>query len=110
MDIMEMKVGDAVKLSSMFGQRDDSHPWVEGKCYLIRTCTMTLTGRLVRVHRHELVLSDASWIADTGRFGDAISKGVEVLREVEPMGDVIIGRGSIVDAVEWAHPLPTEQK
>jgi hypothetical protein len=33
------------------------------------------------------------------------------LSEVEPFkNSVIVGRGSIVDASIWTHPLPTEQK
>lgn len=57
-------------------------------------------GRLVAVGEHELVLEDASWIADTGRFSDAL-KTCE-FNEVEPFPDgrVIIGRGSVIDAVE----------
>ena len=76
------------------------HPWQLGKCYLIRTVTMVDTGRLVQVTSQELVLEDAAWIADTGRFSDAL-KSLS-FNEVEPFpdGQVIIGRGSIVDAVE----------
>ena len=74
--------------------------WRIGKCYLIRTVTMNNTGRLVAVTPQELVLEDAAWIADTGRFMQAVASAT--FSEVEPFPDgrVIIGRGAIVDAVE----------
>ncbi len=74
--------------------------WEIGAIYLIRTVTMIDTGRLVAFGDKELVLEDAAWIADTGRFSDAV-KSAE-FSEVEPFpnGRVIIGRGAIVDAVQ----------
>jgi hypothetical protein len=78
---------------------DDSH-WVIGKPYLIRTVTMIQTGRLIKVTDKELVLEEAAWIADTGRFSDAL---VSLdFGEVEPFPDgfVIIGRGAIIDALQ----------
>jgi hypothetical protein len=77
-----------------------AEPWQIGKIYLIRTVTMIDTGRLVAVTPNELVLEDAAWIADTGRFSQAVAKAE--FGEVEPFpeGRVIVGRGSIVDAVE----------
>ena len=80
---------------------DDSnpHPWQIGKPYLIRTVTMIQTGRLVRVTSQELVLEDACWIADTGRFADALKSREFAEMEPFPDGPVIVGRGSIIDAV-----------
>jgi hypothetical protein len=75
--------------------------WEIGKNYLIRTVTMIDTGRLVAVTPQELVLEDAAWIADTGRFAQAISTGS--FNEIEPFPDgcrVIIGRAAIIDAVQ----------
>lgn len=84
-------------------------PYQVGKNYLIRTVTHYYTGRLVTVFRQELVLEDAAWIADTGRFSTAIKSGN--LNEVEPMqGPIVIGRGAIIDASIWSHKLPNEQK
>lgn len=73
--------------------------WKIGEKYLIRTVTMIDTGRLVAVTDHELVLEEAAWIADTGRFSEAISSSE--FSEVEPFpdGQVIVGRGAVVDAV-----------
>lgn len=84
--------------------------WVLGEKYLIRTVTHYWTGRLVIVTPTELVLEDAAWIADTGRFSDALSKGE--LSEIEPVthGRVIVARGALVDAELWKHDLPRSQK
>ena len=72
--------------------------WEIGENYLIRTVTMTLTGKLKIIGDKELVLSDAAWIADTGRFSEAL-EDQDKFNEVEPFkNDVIVGRGSIVDA------------
>lgn len=101
MSIDNLTIGEAKQLAAMFNQQPagDSH-WQIGKVYLIRTVTMIDTGRLVAVTPQELVLEDAAWIADTGRFSDALKK--LSFNEVEPFPDgrVIVGRGGIVDAVE----------
>jgi hypothetical protein len=76
-------------------------PWEIGKPYLIRTVTMIQHGILVDVTDKELVLSQAAWIADTGRFSDFVNGKIEP-DEVEPFPQdkiVIVGRGALVDAV-----------
>lgn len=111
MNIDEMTIGEAKKLASLFGTAknpdDDSH-WEIGKNYLIRTVTMIQTGRLIKVTDKELVLEDAAWIANTGRFSDNL-KSCE-FNEVEPFfSPVIVGRGAIIDAVQ-IKTLPRVQK
>ena len=99
MRLDELTIGEAKQLAAMFSALDTTGPWEIGKVYLIRTVTMIDTGRLVAVTQQELVLEEAAWIADTGRFAQAVSKAD--FGEVEPFPDgrVIIGRGSIIDAV-----------
>ena len=77
----------------------ETAPWEIGKIYLIRTVSMIDTGRLVAVTDQELVLEDAAWIADTGRFMQALATANFAEVEPFPSGKVIIGRGSIIDAV-----------
>ena len=58
---------------------------------------MHITGELVSVSNQELVLKDAAWIADSGRFNEFL-KDVSKADEVEPFYNPVgIGRGSIVD-------------
>lgn len=86
--------------------------WTIGNNYFIRTVTMALMGKLIQVTEQELVLSNASWIADTGRFHQFIKEGkLDNASEVEPyVDDIILGRGSIIDATVWKHKLFETQK
>jgi hypothetical protein len=104
MSIDDLTIKEARELAALLGgatapQRDDS-AWEIGKIYLIRTVTMVDTGKLVGITPQELILEDAAWIADTGRFSDALESAV--FEEVEPFpnGKVILGRGAIIDAVQ----------
>ena len=109
MKIDDLTIGEAKQLAQMFPKCAQDSPWVIGKIYLIRTVTMIQTGRLVAVGEHELVVEDAAWIADTGRFADALKTGKFAEVEPFPDGKVIIGRGAIVDAVE-IQQAPRDQK
>lgn len=74
---------------------DKSNPFfIVGRDYLIRTVTHYYTGRLVWVGDKEIVIEDATWVADTGRFNE---------NEVEPYPKgmfIIVGRGSISNMSE----------
>lgn len=110
-DIEKLTVGELRSLQSLFPLPvQKAHPFQIGKQYLIRTVTFHFTGRLVAVFDTELVLEDVAWIADDGRFADAVAKGS--FNEVEPYpdGPVIVGRGSIIDAALFNPALPRSQK
>lgn len=80
-----------------------------GKNYIVRTVTFHYTGRLKAIPDGWLVLSDAAWVADSGRWADALAKGT--LNEVEPyVSEVCINRAAIVDVTAWTHDLPRAQK
>lgn len=84
-------------------------PFGVGDSILIRTVTMIQVGKVRTIENDFLVLDDASWVADTGRFSGALTDGT--LNEVEKCpGWVLVGRGSIVDVFPWSHPLPKETK
>jgi hypothetical protein len=100
--IDDLTIGEARELARMFGgpqDGTDASAWEIGKVYLIRTVTMIDTGRLVAVTEHELVLEDAAWVADTGRFAQAVEKAEFGEVEPFPAGRVVLGRGSVIDAV-----------
>ena len=114
MKIDDLTIGEARQLASMFANQpaipvDVTSPWEIGKNYLIRTVTMIDTGKLVAVGPQELVLESAAWIADTGRFTGALQ--TVTFSEVEPFpeGRLILGRGSVIDAIQIPK-LPREQK
>ena len=106
---LQEKICELEKQKDAVGRSTD-HPWQIGEKYLIRTVTMILTGRLKAVYDQELVLEKAAWIADTGRFMEATDKGN--FDEVEPWRsrEVIIGRGSVIDAGIISFDLPSTQK
>lgn len=84
-------------------------PYNIGDAVFIRTVTYHYTGRISAIYPGEIVLADAAWIADSGRFHAALSTGT--LSEVEPYpAGVVISRGAIVDVSLWAHPLPRGAK
>lgn len=78
----------------------DFCPFEIGAIYLIRTVTMIDLGRVIAANHKWIVMEDAAWIADTGRFSDALESCE--FGEIEPFPDgrVIIGAGSIIDAVK----------
>ena len=109
MDIDTLTLGEIKQIQTLIGTTVDTHPYQIGKNYLIRTVTMIQTGKLVAVTNQELVLEEASWIADTGRFSECLKNGT--FNEVEPFpGKVIVGRGSVIDATEFNHQLPRSLK
>jgi hypothetical protein len=91
-------------------QMEKKEAWKVGEKYFIRTATMALTGRLKQVYDQELVLEDAAWIADTGRFSNFLKEGTPDEVEPFPKGEVIVGRTSIIDACIWGHDLLRETK
>jgi hypothetical protein len=66
-----------------------------GAQLFIRTVTYHMTGRVVKRTGNLLELEDAAWIADSGRFADAIKTGE--LSEVEPVGRAWISLGARIE-------------
>ena len=81
---------------------------MKGNKFFFRTVTYHLVGRVVGNFDNFLILEDASWVADSGRFMQAIKEGK--LSEVEPVGIAYINITTVVDFFPWVHALPTEQK
>ena len=79
-----------------------------GEKYFFRTVTYHTTGRVKKVIGRILELENAAWIADSGRFMQAIKDGV--LAEVEPVGRAYINMDTVVDFFPWKHKLPETQK
>ena len=79
-----------------------------GKCLFVRTVTYHSVGKVESIVGRFLELSCASWVADSGRFTQAIKDGI--LEEVEPVGKMYLSIDAIVDIFPWVHDLPTEQK
>jgi len=83
-------------------------PFEIGEAYLIRTVTYHILGRVKSIKGNFLVMEEASWVADSGRFNEAIGKGT--LNEIEYAGPAIVGINAIADAYPWTHKIPRESK
>ena len=79
-----------------------------GKKFFFRTVTYHTVGMVTGRIGNLLVLEDAAWIADSGRFMDCIKNGE--VNEVEPVGDCLLNLSTVVDAFPWNHELIKEQK
>lgn len=79
-----------------------------GEKYFFRTVTYHMTGRVKKLVGNIVELENAAWIADSGRFMQAIKEGV--LKEVEPVGRAYINLASVVDFFPWKHALPEKQQ
>lgn len=79
----------------------------KGKGVFVRTMAYYYVGRVERVTRSWVYLSDCSWVAHAGRLEEALTKGT--LRSAERMpGIVMVQRGPITDVSEWSHALPVK--
>jgi hypothetical protein len=80
-----------------------------GQAVIVRTVTYHYTGTLVARRDGYLTLADAAWIADSGRWAEALAKGT--VSEVEPYpGACYVAESAIVDVSAWSCPLPRVTK
>ena len=79
-----------------------------GHKFFFRTVTYHLVGEVKGLFGNFITLTGASWVADSGRFSQAIKEGT--LSEVEPVGEAFLNLNSVVDFFPWKHRLPTMQK
>lgn len=78
-----------------------------GESLFIRTLSFHYVGKCFADTEEYIALESSSWVADSGRFNNALTTGE--LSEVEPIpGKALIRKQNIVDILEWSHELPTE--
>jgi hypothetical protein len=108
--IDKLTLGELKEIKSMLKCSDGPGGNVRvGEKILIRGVTLYYVGRVEKVSSTEIVLSTASWVADTGKFNKALTTGE--LSEVEPYPNgVIVNRGAVMDISPWDHELPTKAK
>lgn len=104
MNINDLTLGQIKEIQSIAGGSKaacDCGPYKLNTKYFIRTVTMSYTGIITDVHPNELELSDACWIADSGRFHRALKGEWDSSAEHEPFpASIVIGRGAIIDACQ----------
>lgn len=79
-----------------------------GKKFFFRTVTYHIIGLVSKVMGKFLILEGAAWVADSGRFMNALKNGT--LSEVEPCGVGFINLDTVTDFYPWNHDLPRSQK
>lgn len=110
MNIDNLTYGELKQIANLFGGNEkEETPFEVGKAYLLRTVTHIVVGKVVSVKGKFLMLEQSSWVADTGRYHDALVTGK--LNEIEPYP---CGNGlnytALIDFCEWVHELPSDQK
>jgi hypothetical protein len=110
MELNKLTIGEAKELAAMFGGNSCQGTSIKvGKTYLFRTVTHINIGTVTEIVGQDIVLNPAAWIADTGRWTDALRTGT--LNEVEPYPDgTIINRTALIDTTPWTHNVPDQQK
>ncbi len=78
-----------------------------GKKWFFRTVTYHILGKVERIVRGNTIeLSDACWVADSGRFSNSIATGS--LEEAEVLGKWYVNIDATTDFGEWTHDVPSE--
>jgi len=81
----------------------------DGDNVFVRTVTYHYTGRVELMDDEFVVLTDAAWIAMSGRWAEFMRTGQA--EEVEPYPDgvrVSLPRSAITEITEFRHDLPRE--
>lgn len=79
-----------------------------GQKWFFRTVTYHLVGRVTKRLGNFLLLEDAAWVADSGRFTNTVKNGT--YSEAEIIGTALVNLDTVTDAFPWAHSLPLVQK
>jgi len=110
MNLDSLTIGEVRQIAGLFGTNTKPCPFIVGQAYLIRTVTMAWLGRVVEIVGDFLVLEEAAWIADLGRFH--LANSPDRFAEVEPAPSkrVYVGINTIVDAQDWYAGMATEAK
>ena len=112
MNIDELTLAQLKEIRGALGTRAkkaESLPFQIGESILIRTVTMIQVGRVKAIGSDFVLLEDAGWVAETGRFSTMLETGSLSEFERAPSW-VMVGRGAIVDVYPWAHALPKTTK
>jgi len=79
-----------------------------GKCYFLRGPRNDYVGRVVAIESpFSVVLEQAAWVANSGRFHEFLRDGRADGMEIEPCGERLVGV-RYDDWFEWPFPLFTE--
>ena len=81
--------------------------FVFGEAVFIETFGKHYLGRVKSVGYTTVTLEQASWVANSGRFGEFIRTGRSINTESEFIGETTIPLMYISAKTAWPHALPT---
>ena len=99
---MELSLKDLKELLTVKKPKTDDSHYEIGKPYMVHTVTAFYKGILEKVTAKELILKNASWVPDTGRFNEFAKTG-DSNTEEEPFLEntlVPVSRGAMVIAFQ----------
>lgn len=113
MNLDDLTLGQIKEIQKMCGTNNEKNlsAYPVGKNVIVRTVTMIYTGRLQKVTKSDLVLTECSWIPETDRYMSFVAEGK--VKECEPYPDeleVFVNRGALLDLCELTSTLPRSQK
>ena len=110
MNYEDMTIKEDREAANMFGgAAGNSTSLAVGETVYIRAVTFHYVGRITAITDTDIKLQNASWIADSGRWSEALKTGK--LSEIEPFPDTVcVMRGAIVDVSPWNFDLPSKVK
>ena len=111
MKTIEVSEETYLRIKDQLGKEDteiNTYEDMVGKSFYFRTVTFHLVGKVKKIVGDFAELDTASWVADSGRFMNALRDGT--LNEVEPTGKAFVNLKSVTDFFPWKHKLPTDQK
>jgi len=91
-------------------QTEANHPYQEGQVWFFFCATRYVIGRVQKVFPLEILLSEASWVPNTGRMYNVLLKGEFEEVEPYPSGTCVIGRLAVNDASLCNFEPPRKQK
>jgi hypothetical protein len=113
MNIDDLTIGQVKQLTGLLGgslSTSKRLPMPVGTKVFVRTVTHIFTGCVAETSDEEVALVDACWVADTGRYSNALAEGKLDELEPYPAGRVTLNRGAFIDWSVWEHQLPRSQK
>ncbi len=112
MNLDNLTLGEIKEISSLLGKQNTSctKPLTKiGDKVFIRTLTYHYIGEVVEETAEAIILDKTVWVADSGRFTEAIAEGS--LNEFEIIGLITpIIKNNMVDIIPWNHDIPTQRK
>ena len=84
------------------------NPFIVGKKYLLRTVTHITVGEVDKIIGSFLIMKKSCWVADTGRFADALKEGTYSEVEMHPENGCGVNWQSLIDFFELDTDLPME--